>query len=171
MGEIKTSHIERFLDDRGVRPKRRNVLRGNLVNFFNWAIASGYATANPALAVERSIEDDAPVRVLTPAQTRELLHCAMNVDPRTVPYFTLALFCGIRPAEAMALAWDDINLEQRTVHVLAPKVQDPAESICEHPPQRSCVADALAGFCRAGSCGAVSSASSDRGFLSSGVKT
>jgi hypothetical protein len=115
--DIKTPHIERFLDDRDVGPKRRNVLRGNLINFFNWTIASGYATSNPAVAVERAIEDDAPVRVLTPAQTRELLRCAMNVDPRTVPYFTLALFCGIRPAEVMALNWDDINLERLTVHV------------------------------------------------------
>ena len=119
--EIKTPHIELFLDDRGVGPKRRNVLRGNLVNFFNWAIASGYAISNPALAVERAIENDAPIRVLRPAQALELLQCAIRVDPRTVPYFTLALFCGIRPAEVMALSWDDINLERRTVHVTPQK--------------------------------------------------
>ena len=134
VGEIKTPHIERFLDGRDVRPKRRNVLRGNLVNFFNWAIASGYATVNPALAVERAIEDDAPVRVLTPAQTRELLRCAMNVDPRTVPYFTLALFCGIRPAEAMALNWDDISFEQRTVHVSPQKSKTRQNRFVSIPP-------------------------------------
>ncbi len=134
VGEIKTRHIEHFLDGRDVRPKRRNVLRGNLVNFFNWAIASGYATVNPALAVERAIEDDAPIRVLKPAQARELLRCAMNVDPRTVPYFTLALFCGIRPAEAMALNWDDISFEQRTVHVSPQKSKTRQNRFVSIPP-------------------------------------
>ena len=115
--EIKQSQIANYLESRSVGAKRFNVLRGNLINFFNWAMASGLAGDNPALSVDRAIEDDAPIRVLQPAQARELLRTAIRVDARTVPYFALALFCGIRPAEAMALCWEDICLERRTVHV------------------------------------------------------
>ena len=117
MDKIKTAHIETFLDSRKIGPKRFNVIRGNIINFFNWALSSSFVNSNPALSVKRAIEDDAPIKVLKPEQANELLSTAIKIDARTIPYFTLGLFCGIRPAEAMALSWSDINFERRTVHV------------------------------------------------------
>ena len=117
VSKIKSDQVEHYLESRGVGAKRFNVLRGNLINFFNWALGAGFAGHNPALSIRRAIEDDAPIRVLLPSQARELLRCAIRVDPRTVPYFTLALFCGIRPAEVMALEWNNINPQRKTVHV------------------------------------------------------
>ena len=117
VSEIKTSEIEDYLEGRKIGAKRFNVIRGNLINFFNWAKSANFITDNPAISVNRAIEDDAPIRVLQPDEAKELLNCALRVDRRTLPYFTLSLFCGIRPAEVMALRWEDINFDRKIVHV------------------------------------------------------
>ena len=64
VSEIKTSEIEDYLEGRKIGAKRFNVIRGNLINFFNWAKAANFITDNPAISVNRAIEDDAPIRVL-----------------------------------------------------------------------------------------------------------
>ena len=81
------------------------------------AKSANFITDNPAISVNRAIEDEAPIRVLQPDEAKELLKYALRVERRTLPYFTLSLFCRISPAEVMALRWGDIIFDRKAVHV------------------------------------------------------
>ncbi|EIQ01645.1 site-specific recombinase XerC [Opitutaceae bacterium TAV1] len=90
--------------------------RFDLLNqFCGWLAKSQqkHAAANPIAELDRPVHKiDAP-GVLSFAQTRHLLQCALSdpEGPDMLPFFALCVLSGVRPDEVPRLTWEDIYLE------------------------------------------------------------
>ena len=87
-------------------------------NFFNWAVTHGYCAASPMDKIPTiKLDPNEPV-ALDLAACRRLLGAATEYKHgRLLPYFVLALFCAIRPAELSRISWDDVDLENLHVRI------------------------------------------------------
>jgi integrase len=99
-------------------PRSRNNYRRVLSVLFSYAVSRGYCTENPIVKISKAKVADAPVEVLTPEQTRQLLDSA---TPEILPYFALAAFGGLRSAELGRLDWSEIHLDRGFIEVSAAK--------------------------------------------------
>jgi integrase len=90
-----------------------------LVSFFNFAKKRGYLSENPVTAAVQFREVETPVGVLTPDQTRALLHAASGTP--LLPFVAIGAFAGLRRAEIFRLDWSEIDLEENYIEVTAAK--------------------------------------------------
>lgn len=81
--------------------------------FWNFAVKRGYCRENPAAKIEGVTTDEKVPEILTVRQAKALMKRALANEPLTVPYFAVALFAGLRPAEIESLRWQDIDLRKR----------------------------------------------------------
>lgn len=105
--------ITRWVSTMG--PHNRNLFIRSLSAFFGWAVAQGYTQSNPLEKVKLAKTPEPTRAVLTPAQVSHLLRTALEVDARTVPYFALCAFAGIRPAECVRLRAENIGAHYITL--------------------------------------------------------
>lgn len=101
IGDISAETIEAML--RAATPYVRNDTRSALSVFFNWCVAHGLLEESPVAAVRKAKIRRAPPGVFTVDETRAILDTARRVAPSTVAYFSLCLFAGVRPEEALRL--------------------------------------------------------------------
>jgi integrase len=95
------------------RPDRRVV-----VTAFNYAIAEGYATSNPAAKTALAREANSPPGILSVSQTAALLEAASS---DLLPHLAIAAFAGLRRAELERLAWGEIDFGSGLIEVTAKK--------------------------------------------------
>jgi integrase len=128
LSSITTETVKSFMsslaDKEGVgpaMPKTRNNARSELHTFFNWCIdPKGWLTENPAAKAPVATIDRGLIDILSLAKCRELMDYAATIENgKTVRYFALALFAGVRPGEIERLARDprSIDLENNVIHV------------------------------------------------------
>jgi integrase len=91
------------------------VVFGQLMNFCR---SQGWRESNPAEPITVKVKFKEP-EALTPEQARRLLRACRNHQDHAlaVPYFAAACLAGLRPGEAEQLAWEDINMGTRQIHV------------------------------------------------------
>lgn len=85
-------------------------LRKMLADAVRW----GYLAANPAAEVQRARVVHQEMRVLTPEHVRRFLAAA---EPDYELLFRVAVFCGVRSGELLALQWRDIDWKRSQVCV------------------------------------------------------
>lgn len=99
-----------------------------LSSFFTWAKKEGHADINPAAL---ALTDKATKRLLRPKSTEveekqplrswsevDALYGAIKKQNETVAmWFLLQARCGLRPGEATALLWDDVDLDAEKLTV------------------------------------------------------
>ncbi|MGH9272510.1 MAG: tyrosine-type recombinase/integrase [Ilumatobacteraceae bacterium] len=92
-------------------------LRTTLGMALSWAERRGQVARNVARVAElpASARPAAPGRSMTAKQARAFL-AAAEESPHGALWTTM-LYLGLRPGEAAALAWDDVDLPHRVVHV------------------------------------------------------
>lgn len=89
---------------------------------FNWLVREGIAPANPFKNYRGNerIVDKKEIRILTPDQTREFLHC---LPGNLKPAFAIMAFAGVRPSELHnnldkdILKWDDVDFQNKRIDV------------------------------------------------------
>lgn len=98
--------------------------------FCRWAVREGYLLENPTRDVDFPRKALTAPRALKPAQLRELLaalrHPVDDAPRRCAPYtwacgvlaVHLMLFAGLRLAEAAALDWNEVDLDDGAILVL-----------------------------------------------------
>ncbi len=113
--DVLANDIDQFINRdakiRGLRSRKNDYLA--LSNFFNWASGRkpSYCVASP-MPKRKFNFDDADPAVMPIETVRRLMSvCAEYKDGKTVPYFALALFAGIRPNELARLTWKQIDLD------------------------------------------------------------
>jgi integrase len=117
--QLRPEDVEAWLaDEAGNGAARRTVetYRGDLRGVLAWAMRRRLVSWNVAAVAE--LPDARPPRErrsLTPEQAAAFL-AALDGD-RHGPYFTVLLLCGLRPGEADALAWEDVDLPARTIYI------------------------------------------------------
>jgi integrase len=115
---ITSTEIDDWLRLLPVKPITRNHYRRLIILAFNFAVRSGYATANPAVdAAKAKVVDKAP-GILTVTETARLLEAA---SPDILPFVAVAAFAGLRRAELERLDWSEIDFESGLIEVKAEK--------------------------------------------------
>ena len=117
---LTPDHIEAAFQRRAESGFSRNSLvklRSTLGQALAWAERRGLATRNVARIVElpHAARPAAEGRSMTAAQAREFLAAASGTWLEAM--WTVMLYLGIRPGEAAALSWYDIDFEESVVHV------------------------------------------------------
>lgn len=115
LADLTVDHVEAMLDRLAAREKNplsRSSLtkvRGTLQRAISFAERRGKATRNPALAatITPSAPRSQPRRALGPDDARTLLEALRN--ERNGLMFALSLRLGLRPGEAAALHWTDLD--------------------------------------------------------------
>lgn len=85
--------------------------------FLNWCRRRDLIERNPAdLMAEEVSRPEAEISILTPLEMRLLLHVTKR-EPVMRAFVVLGGFSGLRSAELMRIQWEDVNVEEREIHV------------------------------------------------------
>jgi integrase len=87
------------------------VLHRAMAHAVKWQAIS----VNPVSAVDRPVVPKTEIQVVSPEQARALL-VALRGNPHELP-LRLALLCGLRLSELLALRWRDLDLDRGTLIV------------------------------------------------------
>lgn len=115
--EITTHDLDRWLASHEYSGLTLRNFRTHLVSFFNFAKKRKHIKENPAVDLERPIIDSVIPKIMTVKQTEKLMLSAVEHAPEMVPYYAIAIFAGIRPAEVQQLDWSNINFESKSIRV------------------------------------------------------
>ncbi|MCS7235321.1 MAG: site-specific integrase, partial [Armatimonadota bacterium] len=115
--EITPLHVHRLyqgLQERGLGrslPAVHACLRAVLRQAVKWSMLA----LDPTSRVRPPRPGRRPFRVLTPEEARRFLEAAR--EDSAWPLWWLLLETGMRPSEALALRWEDVDLERRVIRV------------------------------------------------------
>lgn len=118
--EIEPEALESFLS-RFASPASRSSNQGRLASFFGWCRRRGYLRDSPTDRLDRIRLEPTPPPILTVTQSARLTHEAALHVRTLAGWLGLTLFAGIRPAEAEALTWADVDLARGLVNILRTK--------------------------------------------------
>lgn len=105
------------LVDSGLKPSTVNTVRSTLAVALDAAVAEGLVLRNVArLATARR---DEPVQVVTYTADEARTLLAASSEDRDGPLIAVAMGTGLRLGELLALRWDAVDLDARTVRVEA----------------------------------------------------
>jgi site-specific recombinase XerD len=122
-GELRREHLQAFIADQLARWKpatAHNRYRG-LHAFFKWAVAEGDLAASPMDGMRPPQLPELPIDVVRPEHLARLLKSCEGRDftsRRDTAIILLLVDTGMRRAECVGMALDDIDLDQRIVWVL-----------------------------------------------------
>lgn len=123
LSEVLPVHIKEFVDRDGLKPRGLRTKKNDrlaLSSFFSWASRHEpcYCAKNPMPKTERIKIDQSDPEIMPLETVRRLLDIAAGYkDGKTLPYFVLGLFCGLRPDETDRIAWRNINLETKVITI------------------------------------------------------
>ena len=98
-----------------------NTLNTILKIFFNWCIDNGYMLKNPCLKVNikkdsnKNVIEKREVEILTPKEIKTIKEYLKDTNFELL--FLLDLGTGLRLGELLALDWNHINLQNKTINV------------------------------------------------------
>lgn len=115
--EISTADLEQWMNVKGYKGLTRRNYRTHLTMLFNFARKRKWISDNPAEDIEVPLLDETIPAILTVQECQRLLGAAQTHYREMVPYLAIALFAGLRPAEAEKLDWANISFENKTIKV------------------------------------------------------
>lgn len=116
---LTTREIDSWIIGLGLGPQSQNNFRAVLSTLFSYAVSRGYASTHPVSAIEKAkVIADAP-GILAPGGMASLLNIARETQPDMLAYLAIGAFAGLRIAELERLAWKNVDLAARYIHVTA----------------------------------------------------
>ena len=116
LSDIREIHIKEMLAEKRDFSKSLNhKIVTTLKQIFKSAVKNQIISRNPAEDIKEGGIETREKVPLTAAQTSYLLSAVKGT--RAEIFVNLALFCGLRRGEILALKWSDIDLNSRTVKV------------------------------------------------------
>jgi integrase len=115
---LHPEHVEQFLvrkHQEGLSPRSCQYLRAILRIALNRAVKHGLVLRNVAALAEPPRVVRVEIQTLTPAQARTFL--ATQQKHRLYPVIVVAVSCGLRSGEILALRWEDVELERGVLRV------------------------------------------------------
>lgn len=120
LARLSPVHVQRMLaklQERGLSAQTvvhvRATLRRSLRDASRW----GLVHRNVAALTDPPRVARQELRPLTPEQVRALLDHVRGDEDRAAPLYTVLVATGLRLGEALGLAWEDVDLEARTLTV------------------------------------------------------
>ncbi|RAP29622.1 hypothetical protein C2W64_03272 [Brevibacillus laterosporus] len=123
MDEITVSDIEEYLhylkEERGYAPASRLRNLHTLRSFFAYAYKKELVVRNIALSVEKIKVQQKERTYLADGEVERLVHA---IDHALIRLVVIVLYMtGLRISECLNLTVDDVNLEEKVIHVVAGK--------------------------------------------------
>jgi len=118
IAEVSESDVQELYNDllrRGIGAKTVRNLHKVLEPAFTRAIGWKLLSENPCKHVELPVWDRKEARYLTPEQTQAFLAAARQ--DKWYIAFLIAVETGARPNEYLALRWNDVNFDERSVRI------------------------------------------------------
>ncbi len=124
VAQLHRSHVKRLLVEKhehGLSKDTIRLIRATISAIYAAAIDDGVAIVNPATlprrakALGRSPKSD--IRPLSETELVAFLSAAEREDPTYQPFFLLLARAGVRPGEARALKWSDVDFANRKLTV------------------------------------------------------
>ena len=94
---------------KGKSAHMRNLILRSLSPFLEYCVSHGVSRANVTKSVRRAKVPAKMPTVLAVPEVKRLLKTAAQTRPKTVAYFALGLFAGLRPDEAIRIRPDHIR--------------------------------------------------------------
>lgn len=116
ISQISLPDIEAFLDSKQLR--YRSTLRARLSTLFKFAVRRDYRADNPCARLEPIKVTAKPPAILSVEQTEKLLKW-LKKHPRSLAWFVLSTFAGLRPEEAAKTSWNEIHFDEGWIRVEA----------------------------------------------------
>ena len=116
--KLSPEHVQALLrakTDEGLAPRTVHHLRALLRIALNRAMRWGLVARNAAALADSPRIERFEVRMLAPAEAKQLLAAAE--DDRLGALYSVALALGLRQGEALGLSWEDVDFESRRLHV------------------------------------------------------
>ena len=115
--EIKRIHVKEFSEAllQTVSPHRTRVILNALVSIFDIALDYEHIKTNPAMNIK--LPKHIASRVIQPFSREEVQLLIKKADGWLQNIVATALYTGMRQGEIIALTWDDIDLENKTINV------------------------------------------------------
>ena len=116
--DITPGEIREWLDSRleWSEPTRNRYLALMKLTY-RLAETNGKIKSNPARLVRQSKEDNGRIRYLSGLEEARLREVIARFYAGFLPEFELALNTGMRMSEQFSLDWEDVNLEDGTIHL------------------------------------------------------
>jgi integrase len=115
---INTAEIDEWLGALNLAPVTRNTFRRDLRTLFSFCVIRRYCIENPVKNARKAKQVDGDVGILAIDEIEAVLKVA---DKRSLPYFAIGAFTGVRPAELHRLNWEDIHWGPKLIEVKASK--------------------------------------------------
>lgn len=115
---IKQLYIKQLLkelDMNGLKYETQNKVRLLLNDMFNRAILDNFAISNPAKGIKIKREQEVQCRVLLREEQKEFFECSLGTFYHNL--FVVEVSTGLRPGEAYALKWEDIDLAKNLISI------------------------------------------------------
>ena len=89
---------------------------------FTYSLLNGYINTNPMSNIKKpqSLKSSSTIRALTEEEQTEFTNFLLNIDSLEFPYknlYLILLYMGLRIGEALALKFDDIDLDNNTINI------------------------------------------------------
>lgn len=123
IASVTVETLEQWFAVRKEAPSSQRGNLGRLGSLFAFAERRLWITRNPMRQLEKIRIDRKPPKILTPEQAERLMEWAMRRYPKSLAFFTLALFAGIRPQELEAVTWENVGAGIVTVDAAASKIR------------------------------------------------
>jgi integrase len=120
IGDVTTANINSYLRGLDTSSASRNVYRRKVVTLFNYARRVGYLPDRTTAATKaaKAKEIGREVYIYSADEMTRLLQ---HASEKMKAFLVLCGFCGLRPAEAMRIEWNEIDFTRKTVLVSAGK--------------------------------------------------
>lgn len=116
INKITLEDIEKFLDSKNIRS--RSTLRARLASLFKFAVRRGYRPDCPTDRLEPITMPNQTPQTMTFTEMEKAL-AWLTLNPRSLAWFALSAFAGLRPEEAEKTTWKDINFAEGWIRVEA----------------------------------------------------
>lgn len=114
--QLNIKELIKKLDKDGYKYTTKNKIKVMFVDIFNKAMINEYVRKNPAKGITVKKDDDEnEVTVLTQEDQIAFFDCCKGTFYDN--FFNVAVTTGMRIGELAALRWEDVDLENRLIHV------------------------------------------------------
>ena len=119
VGQLDVFSIETWFASRTEAASTMASNIGRLAALFSFCERRGWIQRNPTVFLEKPRLEQKSPKILSVEEAAKLIEFTRQHKPHALPYFTLALYAGIRPEELEKATWSDIDLDLGIVVVSA----------------------------------------------------
>lgn len=131
LDRLSERHVQAWLDGLRMSAQYVSHCRAFLRRVLNVAYRQRIISRNPAIAVELPPITKYRANAMTAAEAHALIDA--TADDRLAALWRLAIVTGLRIGELLALSWDDVDLEARTLTVVARLARENGEWVRAKP--------------------------------------